>query len=133
MSNIKLGIVVAIVAIIALVVGVFLGASFGTKSSLGGSIHNTQEKFVEGLIVGTSDQFSISNAGAITSSGALTLSGVLSNTTYTSTLGCQKVYQYGATTVASTTYYLYASSTTGTAPNGGYMLYATSSKPAFCN
>ena len=51
----------------------------------------------------------------------------------TLTAGCTKIYQTGATTNASTTYYLMASTSLGAAASGGYFpIFATSSKPTNC-
>lgn len=49
------------------------------------------------------------------------------------TAGCAKIYQKGATTNASTTYYLMASTTIGGASEGfGFPTFATSTKPTNC-
>lgn len=59
--------------------------------------------------------------------------GSISATAATSTLGCLRIYQYGATTVASTTYYLVASTTFDEAGSQFATIFATSSKPTYCN
>lgn len=49
------------------------------------------------------------------------------------TFSCARVYQLNATTNASTTYYLVASTTAGGASVGsGFPLFATSTKPTNC-
>lgn len=139
MNNIK-NIVISVLVVIALIFAVLY---FTKPVVLSGITHYQKESFLQGLDVGTGQQFSVSNAGVLTSSGANTLSGAsaisgvstftntISNTAATSTLGCLRIYQVGATTVASTTYYLVASSTLNA--SNFYPLFATSTKPAYCN
>lgn len=62
-----------------------------------------------------------------------TINATTLTATGTTVVGCQKVYQLNATTLASTTYYLVASTSIGGAGvASSFPLFATSTKPAFC-
>lgn len=80
------------------------------------------------------DTVNIKATGTITLSGQTTFSGEASSTANNFTLGCLRVYQTGATTVASSTFFVVAS-TTGQVGGlaGSYPLYATTTKPTYCN
>lgn len=88
------------------------------------------------LGVATANLTTLNVTGVATLSGAGNLisgsSTISATTTATGqfTLSCSRVYQLGATTNASTTYYLVASTTAFS--NLGFSLYATSTKPTIC-
>jgi hypothetical protein len=103
----------------------YLKSEFSKPTSVGGYVHNIQELFSAGIKAGSTNQLSIDSAGLLTTTGGIT------NTVATTTLGCLRVYQRGATTVASTTYYLVASTTVNT--DNYFPLFATSTKPSYCN
>lgn len=67
-------IVIGVLVVIALIFAVLY---FTKGTNLGGIAHWQKESFLQGLNVGTGQQFSVSNAGALTSSGANVLSGAL--------------------------------------------------------
>ena len=73
-KELKIGLIVTVVAVVTLVAGIFLGTFFGGGGS-GGALHVIQERFNQGLIAGTTDQLTIGNDGSITTSGTVTLSG----------------------------------------------------------
>lgn len=60
------------------IAGIIVGLLFSAVSgsgNLGGVYSQVNQNFREGIKVGTSDQFSISSAGAVTNSGSETLTG----------------------------------------------------------
>ncbi len=73
---------IALLAVVALIIGIVIGAMFAPKGSNLGSVRLVQDQFVEGLKAGRTNQFVISNAGVVTSSGALT-AGAITGTTGT--------------------------------------------------
>lgn len=76
MSNLKLGSVVGVVAIICVLAGLVVGVSFApATSNVGGLVHNIQEAFTEGATFGSTGQLTISNTGAISNSAAITATG----------------------------------------------------------
>ena len=138
-------VVSAIVAIIVVFIGSMLvgnqsaelGAS-GTRFPNGLSADTTSP--VAGQVRGGTFTFTgagsavgITNTGTLTQSGVSTFTNTITNTAATSTLGCLRVYQYGATTVASSTFYLMASSTATGGINGSFEVFVTSTKPTYCN
>ncbi len=131
----KISLIFGVVGLVIGIVGTLLLTGGGTLLGAGAS-HLTQESFVQGLYAGTSRQLQITNSGIVSStaqvqlSGIVSLSNTLNNKSATTTLGCLRIYQTGATTISSTTYYLVASTTTA---GSGLQLFATSTKPAICN
>lgn len=99
----------------------YLQSELSKPTTVGGYVHNIQELFSAGLKAGTTNQLSIDSAGTLT------------NTAATTTLGCLRVYQYGATTVASSTFYLMASTTATGGANGSFEVFVTSTRPSYCN
>ena len=138
MNTKSIVITAAITSIVVSGIIFLLGGLVGNQSAefLGGAIGITRYPnsgmAARGLYIGTSLPTSITD-GNITLAGTTTVSAALSNTAYLSTLGCLKIYQSGATTVASTTYYLVASSTAQTTVQGGFYAFVTSTKPTYCN
>lgn len=63
---------IVVSAIVALVVGVVIGAMFAPSNNLGGLVRLTQDQFVAGLKAGSTGQFVISSTGAVTSSADVT-------------------------------------------------------------
>jgi len=55
--------------LVALLLGIVIGGVFSSQSKLGGLIHVSLERFVQGIEVGTTGQFAVSNAGVVTSGG----------------------------------------------------------------
>lgn len=81
MSKIK----IILTAVVALIIGVVIGAMFAPSNSNLGSVRFTADKFVGGLSVGTTDQLSISSTGVIAGK-ATTFTGIstLATTSVTS-------------------------------------------------
>jgi hypothetical protein len=75
---------IVLLAVVALIIGIVIGAMFAPQGSNLGSVRLVQDQFVEGLKAGRTNQFVISNAGVVTSSGALT-AGAITGTTGTFT------------------------------------------------
>lgn len=95
MKNIK-NIVIAVLVIIALVFAIL----YYTKPQvLGGIAHYQKESFLQGLNVGTGQQFSVSNAGVLTSSGANTLSGALTQSGASVFSGTVQIAQSASSTL----------------------------------
>ena len=139
---------------VAVLLAVFVSGLVGNQSAFGGTgitrFPNSGQAMryltltaTPGTVTsGTDGQLTataISNSGTFTQAGAMNISGgtitvasssPLTNTQATTTLGCLKIYQVGATTAASSTYWLVASSTLNT--DNFYPLFATSTKPAYC-
>lgn len=77
---------IVLLAVVALIIGIVIGAMFAPQGSNLGSVRLVQDQFVEGLKAGKTNQFVISNAGVITSSAAVTASKATISNTATSTL-----------------------------------------------
>lgn len=114
-----------------LLILVFTGTGVGVfgRQYAYGPVHYQTDAFNQGLVAGTAQQLSVSNGGAITQDAVSTFTNTITAKVATTTLGCLRIYQQGATTVASTTYYVMA---TTTVSGTGSVLYATSSKPTYC-
>jgi len=134
MNNIKIIGIGALCFILGVILGYWLVGN--SADSLGGGT-----RFPNGISADTTSPSAgqvrgttLTITGASTLTGASTFSGTLSNTAATSTLGCLRIYQSGATTVSSSTFYLMASTTAGGGgSDGSFILFATSTKPAYCN
>ena len=128
MNNIKIIGIGALCFILGVILGYWLVGN--SADSLGGGT-----RFPNGISADTTSPSAGQVRGTtLTITGASTFSGTLSNTAATSTLGCLRIYQSGATTVSSSTFYLMASTTAGGGGSGGsFILFATSTKPAYCN
>lgn len=66
---------IVLIAVVALIIGIVIGAMFAPQGSNLGSIRFVQDKFVAGLTAGQYDEFSISSAGAVTTSGNMSVTG----------------------------------------------------------
>ena len=110
-DNIQFGSIIAVVAIVALVVGITLGGLFSKTNTLGGLVHNVQETFDEGIAVDGTEVIDGSGyfvgavngtTGAFSSTlgvtGAATLSSTLSAGASTFT-GLTKVNQTASSTI----------------------------------
>lgn len=137
MSKIK----IALIAIVALVLGVVFGAMFAPTSNNNlGSVRFIQDKFVAGLTAGTNDELSIGSDGVLTTSAGIVNTGAVTGTNATFT-GRAKI---GST--ASSTIQIGAASKSGClilgdSANGANVVYiiatgstitASTTKPAAC-
>lgn len=73
--------------ILSLVAGItvmllFTVASMGGKANLGGTFNQVAQYFYQGLYAGTSNQFSVSNTGALTTTGATSLGSITAGVNY---------------------------------------------------
>jgi hypothetical protein len=122
-----------LVGALALVVGVVLGAVFGGSSNqnIGGAVNISEQRFVQGIKVGTTDQFSVSNAGVV-STGDITVAGgdvdltpKASLGTTTLTVGCiDGLYPTSTLTVARILFGIVATTT-----GNGFVLWQYGSCP----
>lgn len=96
---------IVLLAVVALIIGIVIGAMFAPSNSNLGSIRFTQDKFTAGLTAGQYDEFSISSAGVVTTSGTLA-SGALTATGNSSVVGTLTVDEFteggGIITVSTT-------------------------------
>jgi len=127
-------------AIVALVVGVVIGAMFAPTSSNLGSVRFIQDKFVSGLTAGLSDQLSISSAGVLTTSAGIVNTGAITGSTATFT-GFGKFGNAASSTVqvgaaAKAGCLILGDSANGASPvyiiASGATITASTTKPAAC-
>ena len=71
MSKIK----IILTAVVALIIGIVIGAMFAPQESNLGSVRLVQDQFVEGITAGRTNQFVISNAGVVSGASA-TFTGI---------------------------------------------------------
>jgi hypothetical protein len=101
-------------AVVALIIGIVIGAMFAPSNSNLGSVRFTADKFVGGLTAGTSDQLSVDVSGNIVTTGRTTVTNTVQSGKASvagclilgdSAAGASPVYitATGATITASTT------------------------------
>jgi len=111
--------------VVGLIVGVIVGLLIptgSTTSNLGGVYHSVREYFNEGISVGKTNEFTVSNAGEVVTSGDLTIGGgtltVSTSNTATSTIAVGCIQSYATSTATSLRLQFTASTTAPTNGSG---------------
>jgi len=135
MENLKIGSLLAIVAISGLIVGTILGYAVAPKGRFGGLIHNIQESFDAGIAVNGTEVISSSrgiSATDLTVSGDASFAG---DVTVVDSASSTLVIGSNAASNNSGCLVLGDSNSTGTLvyiTASGNQITATTTKPAIC-